>query len=87
MPSQVLKDFSSPEQAESLASQLLRGEASVKTAQLLDNFEVQFKESSVNAPSASNTSVGESIAGYFVTGTHLRAVKQAHAPANAPFRR
>ena len=49
MPSQVLKDFSSPEQAESLASQLLRGEASVKTTQLLDNFEVQFKESSVNA--------------------------------------
>lgn len=47
---QVLREFSSPEQAESLASQLLRGQASVKTAQLLDNFEVQFKESSVNAP-------------------------------------
>ena len=36
----------STEQSEGFASQLLQGQASVKTTQLLDNFQVKFKESS-----------------------------------------
>ena len=36
----------SAEQSEGFASQLLQGQASVKTTQLLDNFQVKFKESS-----------------------------------------
>jgi len=45
---QVLQNCSfglSTEQSEGLASQLLQGQASVKTTQLLDNFQVKFKES------------------------------------------
>ena len=37
------------EQSEGLASQLLQGQASVKTTDLLDNFQVKFKESSESA--------------------------------------